>query len=120
VNVTALIATGRRIAGDALLDVGSIADATQVSDGRGGWTTAYIPRPDTIRCRVVGVKDQLAADISDVLQGPNTAIILCEFGTEMDDGTHVTINSTTYQIGARISADSVTTVLERYIGREVS
>lgn len=119
-NVTALIKTGRRIAADALLDVGVISDPTLVSDGRGGWTETYVVRSGTIRCRVVGVKDQLAESIAEVLQGPNTSIILCPKDTEMADGARIQINDTTYQIGAKLSADSVTVVLERYIGREVS
>lgn len=118
-NVEALIKTGRRLAADALIDTGVISDPVEVSDGRGGWTTTFVDRPTAIPCRVVGVKDQLAENIADVLQGPNTAIILCKYGIDMDEGARIRINSTLYQIGARISADSVTTVLERYVGREV-
>jgi hypothetical protein len=119
VNVTALIKTGRRIAGDALLDSGVISDPVDVSDGRGGWTQTFVARADPIKCRVVGVKDQLVENISDVLQGPNTSIILCACGTVMVEGARIHVNNTTYQIGARLSADSVTTVNERYVGREV-
>lgn len=118
-NVEALIKTGRRLAADALLDTGVVSDPTEVSDGRGGWTTTFVERPASISCRVVGVKDQLAENIADVLQGPNTAIILCKYGTDIAEGARISINGTLYQIGARISADSVTTVLERYVGREV-
>jgi hypothetical protein len=119
VNVDALIKTGRRLAADALLDVGTIFDHIVVSDGRGGHTDTWVQRSGTVACRVVGVKDQLASDISDVLQGPGTAVILCPFGTVMEEQDQIVIRSTRYQIGARISADSTTTVLERYIGREV-
>lgn len=117
-NVDALVKTGRRLAGDALLDTGTIYDHVVVSDGRGGHTDAWVART-TIRCRVVGVKDQLASNIADVLQGPGTAVILCDFGTTMQDQDQIVIRATRYQIGARLSADSTTTVLERYVGREV-
>jgi hypothetical protein len=118
-NIDPLIKVGRRLAGGALLDVGSIYDHVVVSDGRGGNTETWVLRRGTIPCRVVGVKDQLAENISDVLQGPGTAVILCEFGTVMHDQDRIMIRNTLYQIGARISADSTTTVVERYIGREV-
>lgn len=118
-NVDALIKTGRRLAADALLDEGVISDPVEVSDGRGGWTTTFVERPVAIPCRVVGVKDQLAENIADVLQGPNTGVILCKYGVDIPEGSRIRINDTLYQIGAKLSADSVTVVLERYVGREV-
>lgn len=118
-NLDSLIKLGRRLVAPTLLDVGTHFAHSVTSDGRGGHTDVWTEQPQTIPCRVVGVKDQLAADIADVLQGPGTAIILCEYGTVLSDQDRIEVNSTTYQIGARISADSVTTVVERYIGREV-
>lgn len=118
-NVEPLINLGRRLVAPTLLDVGTHYVHTVVADGRGGHTDTWTAQTPTLPCRVVGVKDQLAADIADVLQGPATAIILCEFGTILADQDRMEINGTTYQIGARLSADSVTTVVERYVGREV-
>lgn len=117
-NVDALIKTGRRLAADALLDDGVIYSHAVVSDGRGGHTDTWT-RSSSVSCRVVGVKDQMLKNIGDVLQGPGTAVILCPFGTVMKDQDQIVIRDTRYQIGARLSADSTTTVLERYLGREI-
>ena len=118
-NVDSLIKLGRRLVAPTLLDVGTHYVHSLTSDGRGGHTDTWTAQTPTIPCRVVGVKDQLASDIADVLQGPGTAVILVEYGTVLGDQDRFEVNSTTYQIGARLSADSTTTVIERYVGREV-
>lgn len=118
-SAESLFRLGRRLVAPTLLDTATHYAHALVSDGHGGHTSAWTTVVKTFACRVVGVKDQLASSVGDVLQGPATAVILCEYGTELPDGDRVAVNGVTYQIGARISAESVTTVVERYIGREV-
>jgi hypothetical protein len=116
----ALVALGRRLVSDTLIDSGVILDYSKVPDGKGGVSDSWTTRAGAVPCRLVREKDQILSDVGGVVTGPGTPILLVAVGVDFQDRDRIVVNGAgTYQAVGRLHAKSDTTVIQRIIVREV-
>lgn len=118
-NVDSLVQLGRRLIADTLLDAGTIYVHTVVTDNSGGWTDVWTARQGIQACRLVTPKDQPLTNIGDVLSGPAVVILELPIDVAFDDSDRILVNGILYQAVGKISAESVTAVVQRIVVREV-
>lgn len=119
-NIEPLVGLARRLIDGTLIDSGVILDYSRVSDGRGGFSDSWAVRAGAQPCRLVREKDQILGEVGSVVTGPSTPILLLRVGVDFEDRDRIIVNGTrTYQAVGRISADSLTTPVQRIIVREV-
>jgi hypothetical protein len=116
-NVSGIVAIGRRLANDGLIDSAVVYDRSAVADGHGGETFTYTARPAEVRCAVLTTKDTPLANEAGLLQGPQLSTILMPYGTEVPEGSRLVVAGVTFEVVSRLSAESDRTVVERFVGR---
>jgi hypothetical protein len=125
-DVRRIVAIGRRLIGETLLDEAVIGDRTLVADGYGGWTETWTNRTSRVPCRYVARQAGAQAD-SDPRTGlgeygfPEGVAVLLAYDVPIEEGDRITDPRTgnRWIATARRSPDSVLSTLTRVIVREM-
>lgn len=118
-SIESIIAQGRRLTKNALLDSGLISDRTFVDDELGGRSETWVPRSQPIACRVVQPRDSALEGRSGLLQQAGVRILLVEVGTDVEENDRILVNGQDYVVIADLAPNSVTSIIDRYVIREI-
>lgn len=126
VDARRIVAIGRRLIGDTLLDSAIIGDRVLVADGYGGWTETWVDRPSAVPCRYVSRQMGTQTD-SDPRTGlgefgfPEGMAVLFEVSTNIVEGGRITDPATQARwiVTASRTPDSVLQTVMRVIVREM-
>lgn len=119
-SIESIVSQGRRLAAAAFLDSGLIYDRSFADDELGGRTETWTPRGASIPCRVVQPRDPLLEGRDGLLQQAGVRVLLVDVGTDIEENDHILVNGENeYTIVADLAPRSVTSVVDRYLIREI-